>query len=75
MITQDQIRACKAILRWSFEKLADESKISISTLKRIEGSDEQYMKTTVETLKAIREAFEKTKRVSIVDESTLKIHK
>ena len=36
MITADQIRAARALLRWSAQKLADESGISWRTIQRLE---------------------------------------
>ena len=38
-ITGAQIRAARALIRWSAEDLAEATKIGIATLRRAEGSD------------------------------------
>lgn len=38
MITAEQIRAARAILRWSAKKLAQESGVSFPTIQRMEAS-------------------------------------
>jgi transcriptional regulator with XRE-family HTH domain len=37
VITSEQIRAARAMLRWEQKTLAEESKVSLATVKRIEG--------------------------------------
>lgn len=39
MITSSQIRAARALIKWSAKKLADEAGIGISTVQRMEKSD------------------------------------
>jgi len=39
MITSDQIRAGRALLRWSAQKLADKSGVSWKTIQRMETPD------------------------------------
>ena len=39
MITGGQIRAARAALRWSVQRLADEARISTQTIKRFEVAD------------------------------------
>ena len=39
MLTSDQIRAARALLRWSAQKLADESGVSWKTIQRMEASE------------------------------------
>lgn len=39
MLTGLQMRAARALLRWSHQKLADESGIGIATIQRAEGED------------------------------------
>lgn len=39
MLTGLQMRAARALLRWSHQKLADESKIGIATIQRAEAED------------------------------------
>ncbi len=36
MITSDQIRAARALLKWSAEDLANEAKVGIATVRRFE---------------------------------------
>jgi transcriptional regulator with XRE-family HTH domain len=38
MITSDQIRAARALVRWSAEDLARESGVGLSTIRRIEAA-------------------------------------
>lgn len=40
MITGSQLRAARALLRWSAEDLAEKSKIGVATVRRAEASDE-----------------------------------
>ncbi len=39
MITSSQIRAARAMVKWSAQKLADEAGVGISTVQRMEKSD------------------------------------
>jgi len=59
MISSDQIRAAKAILRWSGEDLAKRAGISLSTIRRVESSvgvpETQNMKTLVSIKRALEE--------------------
>jgi transcriptional regulator with XRE-family HTH domain len=38
MLTSDQVRAARALVRWSAEDLARESGVGLSTIRRIEGA-------------------------------------
>ncbi len=38
MLTSDQIRAARALLRWSAQKLAEEVGLGISTIQRMEAA-------------------------------------
>ena len=58
MITAQQIRAAKAILRWAGERLAHESGLSLSTIRRVELGDGVPEAQSVKTLIAIRQALE-----------------
>jgi transcriptional regulator with XRE-family HTH domain len=58
LITSDQIRAARAMLRWSGKDLAEISGIGFSTLMRLE-SLEGVPSTHAKTLEAIEKAFEK----------------
>ena len=59
MISSEQIRAAKAILRWSGEQLAERAGVSLSTIRRVESSigipEMQNMKTLVLIKKALEE--------------------
>lgn len=39
MITSDQIRAARALIRWSAEDLAEKSGVGLSTIRRMEAAD------------------------------------
>ena len=59
MISSDQIRAAKAILRWSGEDLAQRAGVSLSTIRRVESSvgipEAQNMKTLVSIKRALED--------------------
>jgi transcriptional regulator with XRE-family HTH domain len=40
MLTSHQIRAARALLRWSAQKLADETRLGLSTVQRMEGAED-----------------------------------
>ena len=60
MISSSQIRAAKALLRWSGEELANRAGVSLSTVRRVEASigvpEAQNMKTIVAIKKALEQA-------------------
>ena len=58
MITSDQIRAARALLRWSGKDLAERTGLGFSTLMRLEVL-EGVPSAQVKTLEAIQKAFEK----------------
>jgi len=57
LITSDQIRAARAMLRWSGKDLAEKTGLGFSTLMRLE-SLEGVPGTHAKTLAAIEKAFE-----------------
>jgi len=57
MITASQIRAARALVRWSAEKLAEQSDFSWKTIQRLE-SVEGVPSSNVRTLGAIKRALE-----------------
>lgn len=57
MITSDQIRAARALLRWSGKDLADKTGLGFSTLMRLEVL-EGVPGAQAKTLEAIQKAFE-----------------
>jgi transcriptional regulator with XRE-family HTH domain len=58
MISSSQVRAAKALLRWSGEELAIRSGISLSTIRRVEGSDGIPEAQNIKTIMAIKKALE-----------------
>lgn len=57
MITSGQIRAARALLRWTGKQLAEKSGIGFSTLMRLE-LEEGVPSAQAKTLEALRKAFE-----------------
>ena len=57
MITSDQIRAARALLRWSGRDLAEKSGLGFSTLMRLEVL-EGVPSAQAKTLETIQKAFE-----------------
>lgn len=58
MITSDQIRAARSLLRWSGKDLAERTGLGFSTLMRLEVM-EGVPAAQAKTLDAIQKAFEK----------------
>jgi transcriptional regulator with XRE-family HTH domain len=58
MLQTAQIRAARALLGWNQDDLAKASKVSIATIRRIEGQDGPVM-GYVSTLMSIQTALEK----------------
>jgi predicted transcriptional regulator len=58
MLQTVQIRAARALLGWNQDDLAKAAKVSIATIRRIEGQDGPVM-GYVSTLMSIQSAFEK----------------
>jgi len=58
IITSDQVRAAKALLRWSGEELAQKSGISLSSIRRVESAQSIPEGQNLKTLLAIRAALE-----------------
>ena len=57
MITSDQIRAARALLRWSGKDLAEKTGLGFSTLMRLEVLD-GVPSAQAKTLETIQKAFE-----------------
>ncbi len=57
MITASQIRAARALLKWSADKLAVQSGLSWKTIQRLESS-EGVLSSNLRTIAAIKEALE-----------------
>ena len=58
IITSDQVRAAKALLRWSGEELALKSGVSLSSIRRVEAADSIPEAQNLKTLLAIKAALE-----------------
>jgi transcriptional regulator with XRE-family HTH domain len=58
MISSVQIRAGKALLRWSGEDLASRSGVSLSTIRRAESGEGIPEGQNIKTLLAIKNALE-----------------
>ena len=58
MLTSGQIRASRALLDWNQQKLAEESGVSLATIRRIE-SDRDPDRTTSPNREAIQRALER----------------
>ena len=58
MLTSDQIRAARALVRWSARELAEKADLSLPTIQRLEAA-EGVPSTSVQTLISIKAALEK----------------
>ncbi len=56
-MTGGQIRAARALLRWTAEMLAERSKVGVATIKRAEGIDGE-VKMTAANVDAVRRTLE-----------------
>jgi predicted transcriptional regulator len=59
MISSKQIRAAKAMLKWSGEELANKAGVSLSTIRRIESQDGILEGQNMSTVMSIKSALEK----------------
>jgi hypothetical protein len=66
-LTSIQIRAARAVLRWSAEKLSEQSSISLRTIRRAELAEHQTALTAANDL-AVRRALEAA-GVEFIDEN------
>ena len=57
MITSGQVRAARALLKWTASELADASGVGVATVRRIELA-EKLPSSNVRTIELIRIAFE-----------------
>lgn len=58
IITSDQVRAAKALLRWSGEELSGRSGVSLSSIRRVEAAKGVPEAQNLKTLLAIKAALE-----------------
>lgn len=75
MIYASQIRASRGLLQISQVELANVTGLSISTIKRLEGSEEEIKKASLENLEKIKKSFEEKniKFTSLKKEGRLEI--
>jgi hypothetical protein len=66
-LTSDQLRAARALLRWSAEQLSRQSSVSLRTIRRAELAEQQTAMTTANNL-AVRRALEDA-GVEFIDEN------
>lgn len=57
MITSEQIRAARALLRWDQMELAERSGVSVETVKRLEKIKGPMLSITGATLAKLQHAF------------------
>jgi ribosome-binding protein aMBF1 (putative translation factor) len=67
LLTSAQIRAARALVRWSAEDLARQTSLSVTTIRRAELANEETSMTTANDL-AVRRAFEAA-GVEFIDEN------
>jgi ribosome-binding protein aMBF1 (putative translation factor) len=67
MLTSAQMRAARALLRWSAEDLASKSAVGVTTIRRAELTEHKTSMTTANDL-AIRRALEDA-GVEFIDEN------
>jgi len=58
MISSSQVRAAKALLRWSGEELASKAGVSLSTVRRMEAAEGIPETQNIKTIMAIKKALE-----------------
>lgn len=58
MLTAEQLRAARALLRWDQSTIAERAGVSIETIKRLEKMDGPLLSTKTATLHALEKAFE-----------------
>jgi transcriptional regulator with XRE-family HTH domain len=68
MLQTAQIRAARALLGWNQADLATAAKVSIATIRRIEGKEGPVM-AYVSTLMRIQSAFEKARILFLDDDA------
>ena len=66
-LTSGQIRAARALLRWSAEELAQQSLLSVATIRRAELTEKQTAMTSANDV-AVRRALE-ARGIEFIDEN------
>lgn len=66
-LTSDQLRAARALLRWSAEELSRQSSVSLRTIRRAELADEDPTMTVANSV-AVRRALENA-GIEFIDEN------
>ncbi|PDS54680.1 transcriptional regulator [Rhizobium anhuiense] len=68
MLTAEQVRAARALLRMEQKELAERAGVSLPSIKRLEQMEGALTATRVSTIEAIRAALEKA-GVSFIPEN------
>ena len=58
MITGMQVRAAKALLKWSGTELANRAGVGLSTIRRVEGCDFLLETASIKVLQSLQSALE-----------------
>ncbi|MBX3492134.1 MAG: helix-turn-helix domain-containing protein [Parvibaculum sp.] len=58
MITAEQLRAARAMLRWEQKDLAEKAQVSLPTVKRLEAMSGSLMAVRVDTIEALKRAIQ-----------------
>lgn len=58
MLTAEQLRGARAMLRWEQATIAEKSGVSVETIKRLEKMKGPLTSTRVATLQALKNAYE-----------------
>lgn len=58
LVSADQVRAARALLKWSAHDLAEKAGVHVATINRLEGSKGDITKLNVGTYNNIVEAFQ-----------------
>ncbi|MGU3664564.1 transcriptional regulator [Methylobacterium sp. A49B] len=58
MLTAEQLRAARALIRWEQSTVAEKAGVSVETVKRLEKLDGPLLSTKTATLHALEAAFQ-----------------
>jgi len=74
MITRDQIRDGRNLLRWSARRLGEEAGIGMATVQRLEAGTTEIRSAKFDTLQRIKDALE-TGGVEFLDDGSVRRRK
>ena len=58
MLTAEQLRAARALIRWEQSTVAEKAGVSVETVKRLEKLDGPLLSTKTATIHALEAAFQ-----------------